>query len=177
MATTSLNQLKKELATRTHTELVQVCLSLTKLKAENKEMLSYLLFDSDDPLSYAQIIKEEMDVFLWQVSDHTYALTKGLRKALGMITKYSRFTKSKQGEIELLLHFLTRYLEKTESSVRYPALLGLAYRALRKIYSLIGKLHEDLQFDYTQEYNQKVDDIRSRMYNWDHNRFPLLHFH
>lgn len=43
-------------------ELVEICLNLAKLKVENKEMLTYLLFDSENPLGYAQRLKTEINV-------------------------------------------------------------------------------------------------------------------
>lgn len=161
------------MVTRSQPELLQICLGLAKLKVENKKMLAYLLFDSDNPLGYASQIKEQMDAVLWEIPRGASGMTKALRKALQLITQYNRFTKFKQGEVELLLHFLTRYLQIVSPEARHPPLLGLAFRALRKAHGLIGKLHEDLQFDYAHEYNKQVKTIEEGFYHWDRHRFPL----
>ncbi len=136
-------------------------------------MLAYLLFDSDNPLAYAEQIKGAIDELLEDIARNQYGGTKTFRKAMQLITQYNRFTKFKQGEIELLLHFITRYLEIVSPDTRYPPLLGLAFRALRKARTLIAKLHEDLQYDYTSEYNKKVEAVHDTFYHWDRHRFPL----
>ena len=146
---------------------------MAKLKAENKAMLAYLLFESDDPLAYAGQTKREMDALFEEMPRNQYGGTKTLRKVAQLITRYNRFTKSKQGELELLLHFTGRYLERVSPESRHAPLLGLAFRALRKARGLVGKLHEDLQYDYAREYDQKVQAVHATMRHWDHHRFPL----
>jgi hypothetical protein len=173
LQTDSLPVLKKELLSRSQSELVHICLGLAKLKTENKQMLAYLLFDADNPMSYAGQVKSKMDEILDQVPRNQYGGTKMLRKALQFVTQYNRFTKFKEGEVELLLHFLSRYLEIVSPETRHPPLLGLAFRSLRKVHSLIFKLHEDLQYDYSQAYNQKVQSVHATFHHWDRYRFPL----
>lgn len=173
LQTESLTILKKELQTRPLGELVQICLGLAKLKTENKQLLAYLLFEADNPLNYAEQVKIAMNELLAGIPRNQYGGTKTLRKALQQITQYNRFTKCKQGEVELLLHFVVRYLEVVSPETRYPPLLGLAFRALRKTRSQITHLHEDLQYDYTQQYNQQVGAIYDTFTHWDRYRFPL----
>jgi hypothetical protein len=173
LQTDSLPLLKKELISRSPGELVHICLGLAKLKTENKQMLAYLLFDADNPMGYAQQVKGKMSEMLVEVPRNQYGGTKMLRKVLQLVTQYNRFTKCKQGEVELVLHFLSQYLEIVSPETRHPPLLGLAFRSFRKIRSLILKLHEDLQYDYRQEYNQKLGEVHRTFYNWDRYRFPL----
>jgi hypothetical protein len=169
----SLSNLKKELVTRSQPELVQICLGLAKLKTENKQMLAYLLFDADNPMAYAQVVKDKIDALLVNCPRNQYGGAKVLRKALQLVTQYNRFTKHKPGEVELLLHFIDRYLEIVGPETRYPPLLGLAFRSLRKCRGLILKLHEDLQYDYAQEYNRKIQSVEAHFSHWDTYRFPL----
>lgn len=173
MPTDSLPVLKKELICRSTSELVHICLGLAKLKTENKQLLAYLLFDADNPMGYAQQVKAQMNETLAAVPGKQYGSTKTLRKALLLVRQYNRFTKCKPGEVELLLHFLSRYLEIVSPETRHAPLLGLAFSSLRKIRSLILKLHEDLQYDYRQTYNQKLEEVHRTFHNWDRYRFPL----
>ena len=60
MKAASVKDLKKELQQRSAFELVALCLRLSKFKKENKELLSYLLFEADDENAFIRRIQEEM---------------------------------------------------------------------------------------------------------------------
>ena len=165
--------LKKELALRSQKELVEVCLSLAKLKTENKEMLTYLLFDSDNPLEYAQRLKKEIETHFSELNIHYYYSTKSLRKTLRLINKYSRFTKFKQGETELLIHFSKLFAATIPKDTKHLPLLGLQFRSLNKIRGLITKMHEDLQYDYSLEYNAILTQTQSKFKHWENEKFNL----
>ena len=48
MKASTISTLKKELGTLPAGEVIDICLKLAKYKKENKELLSYLLFDADN---------------------------------------------------------------------------------------------------------------------------------
>jgi len=50
MKTATVTQLKKELKHHSQAELIALCLRLSKFKKENKELLTYLLFETDEDL-------------------------------------------------------------------------------------------------------------------------------
>ena len=52
MKASSIAQIKKELQFIEKEELIEIVLRLGKYKVENKELLSYLLFDSHDEEGY-----------------------------------------------------------------------------------------------------------------------------
>jgi hypothetical protein len=162
-----LSTIKKDLEGRKPKELVEICLRLGKLKTENKEMLTYLLLYAEDPLHYAGIIKKEMDEHFDTLSDHYYYSTKSLRKILRIVSKYSRFSGSREGELELLLHFTLRYIEKADLRSRHKPLQSILIRVLEKITKLIPRLHEDLQYDYSREYNRCVQLLRTKVSSRD----------
>ncbi len=168
-----IHLLKKELNLRSQKELVEVCLSMAKLKTENKEMLTYLLFDAEDPLAYAQRVKSEILLQFEAVTGHYYYSTKSLRKTLRLINKYSRFTKFKQGETELLLYFSELYLKIIPAEIKHLPLLGLQYRSLSKAVGLIQKMQEDLQYDYSLEYSKLREETLKRYTHWVNDKFSL----
>ena len=47
MKTPSIQQIRQELQERSSKELMEYCLRLVKFKLENKELLSYLLFEAE----------------------------------------------------------------------------------------------------------------------------------
>ena len=61
MKARSLNSLKKELALLAQPELVKLCLRLARARKENKELLDYLLFDSNYEPEFIRKVKDELD--------------------------------------------------------------------------------------------------------------------
>lgn len=152
MKTASLSQLKQELKYRSKEELVELTLSLTKYKKENKELLTYLLFEASDELSYIRDLKSEIDDEFKQINRKTpYLLKKNVRKILRDIKKHIRYSKKKQTEAELLLHFCKKLKEMTPSISRNTTLLNIYDRQVELIIKAVKSLHEDLQFDYEDE--------------------------
>ena len=62
MKTATVTELKKELKTRSQADLVELCLKLSKFKKENKELLTYLLYEADNELQYIVNVKSEIDL-------------------------------------------------------------------------------------------------------------------
>ena len=61
MKAATVKQIKDELSERSPKELLEYCLRLSKFKKENKELLTYLLFEASDEESFIHSIKNEMD--------------------------------------------------------------------------------------------------------------------
>jgi hypothetical protein len=151
-----LSDLKKELLELSKPELIQLCLRVAKLKRENKELLAYLIFDSEDPLFYAQKLKPEIKEVFKQPFQHAYYLTKSIRKAMRLITKYYRFTSNKQGETELLIYLVEEFYLSWRNEYRYQALGKVIYRCLEKAQSNLKKIDEDFRADFEDPINELV---------------------
>ena len=61
MKTSSISDIKNELQNLDKKELLALCLRLAKYKKENKELLTYLLFEAFDQEAYVALIKKEME--------------------------------------------------------------------------------------------------------------------
>ena len=48
MKAATVSRIKKDISIKNHDELVELCLRLAKFKKENKELLTYLLYEADD---------------------------------------------------------------------------------------------------------------------------------
>ena len=106
MKTTSLSNLKKELALLPPNEVLSVCLKLVKFKKENKELLSYLLFDANNEPEYIESIKAEIDIQFAEINlNNLYIAKKSIRKILRNANKFIKYSGLKQTEVELLMHF------------------------------------------------------------------------
>jgi hypothetical protein len=86
--------------------LAELCLRLAKFKKENKELLTYLLFEAHNEEAYIaevnQQISEEFDEI--DPGQNLYFVKKTLRKILRIASKHIRYTGSKQAEVAILLH-------------------------------------------------------------------------
>ena len=102
-----LNQeLKQELKGRSQEDLLKLCLRLSKFKKENKELLTYLLFEAPNEANYVEGIKAEIQQEFQQINKKSYYLIKkSVRKILRNVKKYIRYSKKKETEVELLLCF------------------------------------------------------------------------
>ena len=58
MKPAGVKAIKEELKIRSRKELTELCLNLSKFKKENKELLTYLLFEASDENYFIKKIKE-----------------------------------------------------------------------------------------------------------------------
>ncbi|WP_416443943.1 hypothetical protein ACH3O9_02215 [Leeuwenhoekiella sp. A16] len=152
MKAASVAIIKKDLKHRSQEELVELVLRLSKFKKENKELLTYLLFEADHEEGYIEIIKSEInDQFSAITSKNYYYIKKSIRKILRETKKYIRYSGNKETEVILLLHFCEKLQEFKPSISRNTTLKNLYDRQLDLINRRIAALHEDLQYDYLRE--------------------------
>lgn len=152
MKSATLNEIKKELQELSPKQVQDLCIRLAKYKKDNKELLTYLLFESHDEQAYIQSIKEEMDELFTQVNrSSVYLAKKTLRKIVRTAAKYIRYANSKTVEIEVLLYFCLQ-LKRSGINIHSSTVLENLYeQQLKKINKALATLHEDLQYDYIQE--------------------------
>ncbi|MEL6812569.1 MAG: hypothetical protein AAFP76_14665 [Bacteroidota bacterium] len=155
MKPATVAQLKKELKFRSSEELETLCLRLARFKKENKELLTYLLFESEDEASYVEGVKEFISEGFSNINtDSFYYVKKSIRKILRETKKYIRYTQVKETEVELLLHFCEELRDFRPSINNSVTMINLYQRQIALITKKIEGLHEDLQYDYTQELNE-----------------------
>lgn len=152
MKSATIHEIKQELLTIKPTELVDLCLRLGKFKKENKELLTYLLFEAQDEQGYVNVLKQEIDEEFTTINQsHLYFAKKSLRKIVRHINKYCRYSSVKETEIELRLHFC-RTLKKSGIPISQNTVINNIYLGqLKKIHRVFSTMHDDLQYDYLQE--------------------------
>jgi len=157
MKAATVSELKKELSTRSPKELLELCLNLSKFKKENKELLTYLLFEANDESAYIQSIKNEMDLEFEQINKKSfYYIKKSIRKILRNVKKYIRYSKNKETEVDLLIYFCTKLKKFHPSIQRSIALQNLYFRQIEMMKKTIASLDEDLQYDYGLELDELI---------------------
>ena len=152
MKAVTVKELNQELLTRTPKELRDLCLRLSRFKKENKELLTYLLFESSDEVQYVESVKEEIDRQFKEVNRKSYYfIKKGLRRILLHTRKYIRYSQKKQTEVDLLIYFCKKLKKISPSIQRHSGLLNLYNRQIDNIIKKVALLHADLQYDYELE--------------------------
>ncbi len=152
MKPATISHIKQELKTRPAEQLLEICLRLAKYKVENKELLSYLLFESESETSFIKMIKEEMEEeFLTINSSNLYFAKKSIRRLLRNTNKYIRFSKHKTTEVELRVHFCKLLRNHGFYQNRDTVMDKLYHRQIESIKKILVHLNEDLQFDYKRE--------------------------
>ncbi|MBS1513213.1 MAG: hypothetical protein JST86_20420 [Bacteroidetes bacterium] len=155
MKASTVNEIKQELQHLPAAKLTELCLRLAKFKKENKELLTYLLFESHDRENYIAGIKEEVDGYIGEMNkNNVYFMKKTLRKILRQVTKYIRYSGEAAVEIELLVYFCHAMKQLPVAIPANPVLYNMYNAQLKKINKAIHSLHEDLQYDYQKLLNQ-----------------------
>jgi hypothetical protein len=156
MKAATLAEIKKELKHKTDEELLIYCLSLARFKKENKELLSYLLFEASDEEGYIHSVKSEIDLQFSEINNQNYYwMKKTIRKVLRLTRKYIRYSKKKTTEVELLIYFCHKMLLLKPSIKENTVLINLYDRLIVSIRKTIDKMEDDLQYDY----NLQIDDL------------------
>ena len=149
MKAATVKQIKEELQERSPKELVELCLHLSKFKKENKELLTYLLYEASDEDNFIRELKIEIDEMFENVNrKNYYFIKKGIRKILTNIKKHIRYSKKKETEVELLIYFCISLKQFSPSYRNNMMLVNLYRRQVALIKKKVSTLHEDLQFDY-----------------------------
>lgn len=152
MKTATVVELKKELANYPQAELMQLCLRLARFKKENKELLTYLLFEAHDEHGYIDAVKAMMDEAFEEINTSSYYyIKKSVRKILSSVKKQIRYSQKKETEVELLLYFCRKLRSMKPSFTRSPVLRNTYQTQLRMTRNAMSKLHEDLQYDFGLE--------------------------
>ena len=152
MKAATLSELKQEIATLTPKQVLDICMRLARHKKENKELITYLLFEANDEETFIKNIKAETETQFQEMnSSNLYLAKKSIRKILRTINKFIRYSGSKQTEAELRIHFCITLRESGIPFKKSAVLCNLYNHQLKKIELAISTLHEDLQYDFRRD--------------------------
>lgn len=151
MDTASIKQLKDTLSTLGREELTGLLLRMVKFKKENKELLTFLLYEAGDLDAYvyeiSQEIKDEFENYRLKTA---YYKRKGCRRILRILKKYIKYAADKEVEVRLLLAYVSMVAE-SKTFITDRVIQKIAFRQLLLAEKSIVKLHEDLQYEYKLE--------------------------
>jgi hypothetical protein len=152
MKAATVHEIKQELLTTKPADLAELCLRLARFKKENKELLTYLLFEAHDEESYVNGIKKEIDEEIAEINrSQLYFAKKSLRRIVRMINKYCRYSGVKETELSLRIFFCAALKESGIPIKQNAVIHNLYLSQVKKINTVLPTLHEDLQYDYRKE--------------------------
>jgi hypothetical protein len=158
MKAATATEIKQRLKDLEKKELMELCLRLSRYKKENKELLTFLLFEADDIPHYIASVNEEIESIFEDVNTTSvFFAKKTIRKALRTANRYIRYAGDKTVEVEVLLHYCTLYRGLKLDWKRSSLLAKIYDNQLKKIHAAIDALHEDLQYDY----RRSLDKLKS----------------
>ena len=149
MKASTINELKQELVNTPASTLVELCLRLARFKKENKELLTYLLFEAHDTSSYIRSVKEAMALQFTEINkSNVYYVKKTLRKILRTAKKYIRYSGLAIVEVEVLIYFCESMKDLDLPVNKNAVLLNIYQNQIKNINKALKGMHEDLQYDY-----------------------------
>lgn len=152
MRSATIHELKQELLNMPAAEITELCLRLAKFKKENKELLTYLIFEANDEQGFIQSIKKEVDEQFAEINkSNLYFVKKTLRKILRNINKHIRYSGSSQVTVELLIYFCKSIQESGIPIEKNVVITNMYKSQVEKINKTLLGMHEDLQHDYSRE--------------------------
>ena len=155
MKAVTVKVLKDELNHQSSKELVDLCLRLSKFKKENKELLTYLMFESEDEEQYIISVQEQIDSLFGTINTKSYFyIRKSVRKILTITKKYIKYSQKKETEVTLLLYFCGKLKNFKPSIAKSPRLQNTFNRQVLLIEKAISTMHEDLQYDFQVELDE-----------------------
>ena len=158
MRSASIQDIKQEITSLKPARLTELTLRLARFKKENKELLTYLLFEAGDEQAFIRGIQDEIrDLFGTINLSHLYFAKKTLRKIVRIINKYTRYSGEKQTDIELRIFFCQQLKESGIPFRQSPVISNLYDGQLKKIFTILASLHEDLQYDYQKEISKLTE--------------------
>lgn len=155
MKSYSISDIKKALNDLDSSDLITVCLRVAKYKKDNKELLSYLMFDSKDEAQFIEDIKAEIELqFALLKDDNNYRLLKQLRKISRIISKPIKYSGIPTTQAEVLIYFTHKLKEISSNKMHLLAYQSFYWQQIKKIEAILSKMHEDYRYDYIKDFEK-----------------------
>ena len=152
MKAASSKEIKSALIEQSPTQLIELCLRLARFKKENKELLTYLLFEEQDEEGYIISAKKIIDEGFETLNiQSVYIAKKNLRKIIRITNKFIKYSGIDTTEITLLIYVCRSIQESGLKLNNSVALKNIYLSLIKKIKTRISGMHEDLQYDFNKE--------------------------
>ena len=149
MEAATIAEFKKELKHLDAAALREVVLTLARYKKENKELLTYLLFESFDEQAFIDQINTEVDVMFADINTTSYYyMKKSVRKIIRHIRKHIRYSKQPETEAALWQDFLNKMTQMRPTFQKDKVLINIYERQHQAFVKALDKMHPDQRADF-----------------------------
>src|SRR5688500_11076753 len=99
--------IKKELQLRPPKKLQERCLRLAKYKKDNKELLAFLLLESNEKRGFIDALRSDLNEEFTELEsqNNLFYTKKSLRRILRMLNRYIKYIDDKALALELIIWF------------------------------------------------------------------------
>lgn len=161
MKAASLAEIKKRLVKLEQGEMLEACLRLARFKRDNKELLTYLLFASENEKAYAVSLCNEIDELFQGINKSSlYFAKKGIRKTIRWMEKFIRYSGNDETELEVRIHFCKTLLASKIPIEKSKVTSNMLQSQIKKIEKALTKFHPDIQYEYRTEIDRIVAGFR-----------------
>lgn len=158
MKAASVKQIKEELLKRSPNELVNICLRLSKFKKENKELITYLLFDAADEQGYVkEVVQTLVGEFETVNIKSLYIAKKNLRRIVRMVNRFIKYSDDPETPVQILMALCIEMKKLPLNFSRSASLANIVSATRNRLLKHIELLHEDLQYEYKREFQKLID--------------------
>lgn len=149
MTPASVDQIKKELQKLPPKKVLDLALRLARFKKENKELITYLLFEAGDEPGYIQSLQIEIDEMLGEIHKGPSAtIKKQLRRITRLINRQTKYIGSKSAAVELHLHLCNGIYNHPDNLLNITSANTIFQQQLSKATRLVPLVEDDLQYDF-----------------------------
>jgi len=162
MKAASLAEIKKRLVRLEQGEMLEAVLRLARFKRDNKELLTYLLFASENEKAYQASLCAEIDEqFQTMNKSSLYFAKKGIRKTIRWMEKFIRYSGNTETELETRIHFCKTLRASKIPIKKSKVTWNMLQSQLKKIDKALAKFHPDIQHEYRADIDRIVESFGS----------------
>ncbi|WP_114783193.1 hypothetical protein [Botryobacter ruber] len=162
-------ELKKAISNLSHTEKDKLLFRLLKLNPDLINRLQYELVEQGESLQERreEVAKQIKQVAQWEPYSPGY-LMMDMRSLNAEITRHVKYTKDKEGEIQLTLLLLRVFLEQHLKFIvnnlhRADTLQQYLVKRMQVVLEKLSKMHEDLYLEYEADVNYILEKLHTKV--------------
>lgn len=155
MHSATIDTIKTELKQLPPKQVLDLLLRLARFKKENKELLTYILFESANESEYVEQVKKEIAEEMLEIDGLPgYQYKKQFRKIQRKINKPVKYIGNKSATAELYLHMIRMISEKKKTTYLAAFLEKIVQQYTVKIEKLLPGIEDDLAADIRKQLKQ-----------------------
>lgn len=152
MHSATIETIKTELKQLPPKEVLDLLLRLARFKKENKELLTYILFESANESEYVEQVKREITGEMEEIDGLPgYQYKKHFRKIQRKLNKPIKYIGNKSATAELYLHMARMISEKKRTNYLATFLDKTEQQYISKIEKLLPGIEDDLAADIRKQ--------------------------